>query len=117
MTPTYTWRLAKVSMKENMQTFLSKKFSKTIRDPNNNNDKQTFNQFEDEDMEIAQGYRDKDLTLIMSEAGDPVDIIWGNMGGTRGVYLFRKIFLNLLVLGVVLFLSTPAAIYSTLKMI
>lgn len=68
-------------------------------------------------MEIAQGYRDKDLTLIMNEAGDPVDIIWGNMGGTRGVYFFRKLFFNLVGLSIVFFLSTPAAIYSTLKMI
>jgi hypothetical protein len=52
----------------------------------------------------------------MSEAGDPVDIIWRNMGGTRGVYFFRKFFFNILGLGVVLFLSTPAAIYSSLKM-
>lgn len=68
-------------------------------------------------MEIAQGYRDKDLTLMISEAGDPVDIIWKNMGGTRGVYFFRKFFFNIIGLSIVLFLSTPAAIYSTLKMI
>ncbi len=68
-------------------------------------------------MEISKGYRDKDLTLIMSEAGDPVDIIWRNFGGTRGLYFFRKIFFNLVGLAIVLFLSTPAAIYSTLKMI
>lgn len=53
----------------------------------------------------------------MSEAGDPVDIIWRNMGGTRGVYFFRKVFFNIVGLSIVLFLSTPAAIYSTLKMV
>ena len=52
----------------------------------------------------------------MSEASDPVDIIWRNMGGTRGVYIFRQIFFSLVGLLVVLFLSTPAAIYSSLKM-
>jgi hypothetical protein len=52
----------------------------------------------------------------MSEAGDPVDIVWRNMGGTRGVYFFRKFIFNLIGLFVVLFLSTPAAIYSSLKM-
>jgi hypothetical protein len=59
----------------------------------------------------------KDLVLVMSEAGDPVDIVWRNMGGTRGVYFFRKFFFNFIGLFVVLFLSTPAAIYSSLKMI
>ena len=53
----------------------------------------------------------------MSEAGDPVDIIWRNMGGTRGLYIFRKFFFNFAGLMVVLFLSTPAAIYSSLKML
>jgi hypothetical protein len=52
----------------------------------------------------------------MTEAGDPVDIIWRNMGGTRGVYFIRKIVFNLIGILLVLFLSTPAAIYSSLKM-
>ena len=39
------------------------------------------------------------------------------MGGTRGLYLFRVVILNLFVLAVVLFFSTPAAIFSSLKMI
>ena len=38
----------------------------------------------------------KDLLLVMSEAGDPVDIVWRNMGGTRGVYFFRKFIFNII---------------------
>ena len=70
-------------------------------------------------MEIAQkDYRDKvDLMFVMSQASDPIDIIWYNMGGTRGLYIFRVVFFNLLLLVIVLFLSTPAAIYSSLKML
>jgi uncharacterized BrkB/YihY/UPF0761 family membrane protein len=52
----------------------------------------------------------------MSEAGDPIELIWRNLGGTRGVYFFRKFIFNLIGLFVVLFLSTPAAIFSSLKM-
>lgn len=59
----------------------------------------------------------KDLTLVMTQAGDPVDIIWRNLGGTRGVYIFRRVIFNIIGLSLVLFLSTPAAIYSSLKMI
>lgn len=82
-------------------------------------ERQTFNKFEDEDLEIAQNaLKNKaDLTMVMSQASDPVDIIWNNMGGTRGLYIFRVVFFNLFVLLVVIFLSTPAAIYSSLKMI
>lgn len=53
----------------------------------------------------------------MNQASDPVDIIWGNMGGTRGLYLFRKFIFNIIGLALVLFLSTPAAIYSSLKVL
>ena len=53
----------------------------------------------------------------MNEAGDPVDIIWGNIGGTRGIYFIRKFLFNLLGLALIFYLSTPAAIYSSLKMI
>jgi hypothetical protein len=55
--------------------------------------------------------------LVISEAGDPVDIIWGNLGGSRGLYTLRVFFFNLFVLGLVVFLSTPAAIYSSFKML
>ena len=51
----------------------------------------------------------------MGPATEPVDIIWANMGGTRGFYIFRKFIFNFLGLIIVLFLSTPAAIYSTFK--
>jgi len=37
------------------------------------------------------------------------------MGGARGVYLFRKLFFAIVGLLVVFFLSTPAAIFSSLK--
>jgi len=112
MTPTYAWRLAKVSLKEGLQrVFAATRVKRSL------SERQTFNQFEDEDLEIAQGYRAEDLTLIVSEAGDPVDVVWKNLGGTRGVYFFRKMFFNVVGLTIVLFLSTPAAIYSTLKMI
>ena len=53
----------------------------------------------------------------MHEAGDPVDIIWRNLGGIRGVYILRKLLFNLIGLAIVFYLSTPAAIYSSLKML
>jgi Calcium-dependent channel, 7TM region, putative phosphate len=39
------------------------------------------------------------------------------MGGVRGVYIFRRYFFNLVGLLLICFLSTPAAIYSSLKIV
>ena len=59
MTPTYAWRLAKVSVKENIQNFFTSLFSKSMASVGKGlshngagaiGDKQTFNQFEDEDI-------------------------------------------------------------------
>lgn len=52
MTPSYAWRLAKVSFKESIGQFFSAKFSRSL------SERQTFNKFEDEDLEIAQGLRE-----------------------------------------------------------
>ena len=53
----------------------------------------------------------------MNQAGDPVDIIWSNLGGTRGTYLLRRFIFSVIGMIIVQFLSTPAAIYSSLKML
>ena len=116
ITPSYAWKIAKIGMKETIQQFFSAANTRSMRSISQ---RQTFNKFEDEDQEIAQhAYKDKfDLMFVMSHASDPLDIIWNNMGGTRGLYIFRLVFFNILVLAVVLFLSTPAAIYSSIKVI
>lgn len=51
MTPSYAWRLAKVSLKETVTSFFSRNASRVARSIS---ERQTFNKFEDEDLEIAQ---------------------------------------------------------------
>lgn len=52
----------------------------------------------------------------MDVASEPIDIIWKNMGGTRrGVFIFRRLFLHLITIIVILFISTPTAMLSTIK--
>ena len=53
--------------------------------------------------------------LLTSMASEPIDILWRNMGGTRGVYLFRRIFLYVLGVVIIVFVSTPTAILSTIQ--
>jgi len=48
MTPTYVLRLAKVSMKDNLENFFKMR----------GRSHSTFNKFVDEDLEIARGYRE-----------------------------------------------------------
>jgi len=51
---------------------------------------------------------------MMNMASEPIDILWKNMGGTRGVYLFRRIFIYFLGIFIIIFISTPTAIISTI---
>ena len=68
----------------------------------------TFGKFVDLDKETEfQSANDEDLQIVMSKASEPVDINWINMGGLRGLYLFRRIILNLVLVLILLFLSTP----------
>lgn len=55
---------------------------------------------------------------MVNQASDPIDIMWKNVGGSnRGVFLFRRILLHAMTLFVILFISTPTAMLSTLKSI
>ena len=52
----------------------------------------------------------------MNIASDPIDIMWKNMGGTRrGLFIFRRLFLHILTLIIIMFISTPTAMLSSLK--
>ena len=52
----------------------------------------------------------------MNLASDPIDILWRNIGGTsRGVFIFRRLFLHCISILVMLFISTPTAMLSTLR--
>lgn len=56
--------------------------------------------------------------LFINLASDPIDILWKNIGGSsRGLFIFRRIFLHALTIFVILFISTPTAMLSTLKQI
>jgi len=52
----------------------------------------------------------------MNLASDPIDIMWKNVGGAqRGLFIFRRIFLHTFAIIIILFISTPTAMLSTLK--
>lgn len=53
--------------------------------------------------------------MIMNLASEPNDLLWKNMGGNRGLFLFRRVFFYFLGLFIIIFISTPTAMLSTLK--
>lgn len=57
-----------------------------------------------------------DQVLMINLASDPIDIMWKNLGGSRrGIFLFRRLFLHTITVIIILFISTPTAMLSTLK--
>lgn len=52
---------------------------------------------------------------MVSTASEPIDLLWKNMGGTRGLFIFRRLFLYILGFIIIMFISTPTAILSNLK--
>ena len=78
--------------------------------------KSTFSKFEDDDedgfVEDLIGEGDQ---YIMEQAKEPMDIIWGNMSGTRGLYFWRRLGLLVVCIIVAMFLTTPTVILAALK--
>jgi len=52
---------------------------------------------------------------MINIASEPIDIVWSNMGGTMGVFLFRRLFVNIAMVIILLFFSTPATMLSALS--
>ena len=69
----------------------------------------------DDLQHISNEQRD---VLLVNMASDPIDIMWKNMGGTnRGLFIFRRLFLHVLTLTTIIFITTPTAMLSTLEQI
>jgi hypothetical protein len=68
----------------------------------------TFGRFQDElDNDILE---QENVQIIVDQMVEPEDIIWTNVGGSRGVYLCRRLLCNIAVILVLIFLTTPTVI-------
>jgi hypothetical protein len=76
--------------------------------------KSTFSRFEDIDDGVNDD-SDNDEHYIMEAAKEPMDIIWSNMSGTRGLYFWRRFGLMIVCIFIVFFLTTPTVILATIK--
>lgn len=76
----------------------------------------TFIKFEEIDAQVSQNGYVSDQVLLVNLASDPIDILWKNIGGSdRGLFIFRRLILHSLTIVIILFISTPTAMLSTLK--
>ena len=65
---------------------------------------------ENNEIEIKQN-----MNILVDQLVEPIDIIWVNIGGDKGLYVFRRIFLNLLLLVLLIFFTTPMGFVSAFK--
>jgi hypothetical protein len=75
----------------------------------------TFGKFNDE--EALTKLKEKELQIVAQALYDPVDIIWSNLGGTRGLFFFRRVVINVGAVLILLFLTTPLAMMNALEKI
>lgn len=77
----------------------------------------TFQKFKDEYEEDSDDVklRNTNVDILVDQLIEPCDIIWENVGGDRGLFICRRIFLNLLMLLILIFFTTPASLVGTLQ--
>lgn len=72
-----------------------------------------FKYDQDNEEELAKFY--KDAVLVARPANEPSDILWKNLRGSRGLFLIRRLALFVLGILIIVFVSSPAVLFSGLK--
>ena len=57
----------------------------------------------------------ENMNILVDQLIEPIDIIWVNIGGDKGLYVFRRIFLNLSLLLLLIFFTTPMGFVGAFK--
>ena len=57
----------------------------------------------------------ENMNILVDQIIEPIDIVWVNIGGDKGLYVFRRLFLNLLLLALLIFFTTPMGFISAFK--
>ena len=65
---------------------------------------------ENNEIEIKQN-----MNILVDQIIEPIDIVWVNIGGDKGLYVFRRIFLNLSLLALLIFFTTPMGFVGAFK--
>jgi len=89
-----------------------RKFNDDILDAENNNGNNKNNE-SGNNNNVNSGK----INILVDQMMEPYDIIWTNIGGNRGIYIFRQILIYVMVFVVLFFLTTPTVIFNYLKFI
>lgn len=80
----------------------------------------TFNAFKDEELITEENNLEEEISnvdILVDQMIEPMDIIWTNVGGGRGINIYRIIAFNILLFLVLIFLTTPTVMYASIKSI
>lgn len=79
-----------------------------IRSTRKNTDlnQSTFGRFYDEDLHLDIMDHDE-IDILVDHMIEPNDVIWTNVGGDSGLFIIRRILLNICTVLILLFLTTP----------
>jgi hypothetical protein len=69
----------------------------------------TFGKFYDEDLQSDIMDHDR-IDVLVDHMIEPNDVIWTNVGGDSGLYVFRRLLLNIAAVLILVFLTTPTVI-------
>ena len=83
------------------------------------NENYNYGNFEDNYIleENSEQEIKENMNILVDQLIEPIDIIWVNIGEDKGVYILRRIFLNLLLFAVLLFFTTPMGLISAFQTI
>lgn len=81
---------------------------------------ETFQQFTDEfdaqNFQLSvQDLTSSKIKILVDQLIEPCDIIWYNIGLQEGINRWKRILLTLIIWAILLFLTTPAYLFTTLK--
>ena len=85
-------------------TSICENFSRTRKNTDLN--QSTFGRFYDEDLHSEMVDHDH-IDILVDHMIEPSDVIWTNVCGDSGLYIFRRILLNICTVLILVFLTTP----------
>ena len=67
----------------------------------------SFTRFNEEFESTSDRTNPENIKILVDQMMEPYDIIWTNVGGNRGIYIFRQIFIYIMAILMLIFLTTP----------
>ena len=112
-----TFKKLSIKLNSIIENFRRENISRNIVLSSNNS--ATFQIFQDEELfeENDLSKEQLNVNIIVDQMIEPFDIIWLNVGGDRGLYIFRRILCNLLIVIILILLTYYTSFISSQKVV